>query len=175
MDIVVICILFLSTYFRYILICMSVIFYFFIYMACVLFSFHSPGLKIQFSSVAQSCLTVCDPMDISTPGFPVHHQLLELTQTYVHWVGDAIQPSCPLSSPSPPAFNFPSIGVFLISQLFTSGGQSIGASASVLLTNIQDWFPLWLVWSPLQSKGLSRVFSSTTVQEHQFFSAQLSL
>ena len=60
---------------------------------------------IQFSSVAQSCLTLCDPMNCSTPGFPVHHQLLEFTQTHVHWVGDAIQPSYPLLSPSPPAFN----------------------------------------------------------------------
>ena len=59
----------------------------------------------QFSSVAQLCLTLSDPMDCSTPGFPVHLQLRELTQTHVHWVGDAIQPSCPLSSPSPPAFN----------------------------------------------------------------------
>jgi len=56
-------------------------------------------------SVTQLSLTLCDPMDCSTPGLPVHHQLLELTQTHVHWVGDAIQPSHPLSSPSPPAFN----------------------------------------------------------------------
>ena len=63
-----------------------------------------PGL-IQFSSVAQSCPTLCNPMDCSTPGFPVHHQLLELAQTHVHRVGDAIQPSHPLSSPSPPTFN----------------------------------------------------------------------
>ena len=61
--------------------------------------------SVQFSSVAQSCPTLCDPMDCSTPGFPVHHQLLELAQTHIHWVGDAIQPSHPLSSPSPPAFN----------------------------------------------------------------------
>ena len=61
--------------------------------------------SVQFSSVAQLCPTLCDPMDCSFPGFPVHHQLLELAQTHVHWVGDAIQPSCPLSSPSPPAFN----------------------------------------------------------------------
>ena len=60
---------------------------------------------IQFSSVAQSCLTLCDPMDYSTPGLAVHHQLLEFTQTHVHWVRDAIQPSHALSSPSPPAFN----------------------------------------------------------------------
>ena len=57
------------------------------------------------SSVAQSCLTLCNPRDCSTPGLPVHHQLLEFTQTHVHWVSDVIQPSHPLSSPSPPAFN----------------------------------------------------------------------
>jgi len=62
-------------------------------------------LKIQFSSVGQLCPTLCDPMDCSTPGFPVHHQLLELAQTLVYRVSDAIQPSYPLSSPSPPAFN----------------------------------------------------------------------
>ena len=60
---------------------------------------------VQFSSVTQSCSTLCDPMDCSMPGLPVHHQLLEFTQTHVHWVGDAIQPSHPLSSPSPPGFN----------------------------------------------------------------------
>ena len=62
-------------------------------------------LKLQFTSVAQSYLTLCNPMDCSMPGFPVHHQLPEFTQTRVHWVGNAIQPSHPLSSPSPPAFN----------------------------------------------------------------------
>ena len=61
------------------------------------------GIFLKFSSVAQSCLTLCDPMNRSTPGLPVHHQLLESTQTHVHWVSDAIQPSHPLSSPSPPA------------------------------------------------------------------------
>ena len=66
------------------------------YWVCVL---------VQFSSVAQSCLTLCDPMDCSMPGLPVHHQLPESTQTYVDWVGDAIQPSHPLSSPSLPALN----------------------------------------------------------------------
>ena len=64
-------------------------------------------MQSQFSSVAQSCPTLCDPMDCSTPGFPVYHQLPELTQTHVHRIGDAIQPSHPLSSPSPPAFNIP--------------------------------------------------------------------
>ena len=61
--------------------------------------------SVQFSSVAQACPTLCDPLNWITPGFPVHHQLLELAQTHVHWVRDAIQPSHPLSSPSPPAFN----------------------------------------------------------------------
>ena len=63
------------------------------------------GRSAMFSSVSQSCPTLCNPMDCSTPGLPVHHQLPELTQTHVHRVGDAIQPSHPLSSPSPPAFN----------------------------------------------------------------------
>ena len=64
-----------------------------------------PLWSVQFSSVAQSCLTLCDPMDCSTPGLPVHHHLPEPTQTHVHWAGDAIQPSHPLSSPSPTTFN----------------------------------------------------------------------
>ena len=81
-------------------------------------------------------------MDYSTLGLPVHHQLPELAQTQAHWVGDAIQPSHPLSSPSP-AFNLSQHqGLFPVSQLFTSGGRSIGASASVLPMNIRDWFPL---------------------------------
>ena len=104
-----------------------------------------PSLKFQISSVAQSCPTLCDPMDCSTLGFPVHHQLLELTQTHVHGVGNAIQPSHPLLSPSPGTLqSFPASGSFPVSQFFASGGQSIGASASasVLPMNIQDWFPL---------------------------------
>ena len=70
------------------------------------------SIIVQFSSVAQSCLTLCDPMNRSTPGLPVHHQLTEFTHTRVHQVSDAIQPSNPLSSPSPPAPNPPSIRVF---------------------------------------------------------------
>ena len=70
-----------------------------------LFQHHSSKASIQFSSVDQSCLTLCDPMNHSTPGHPVHHRLLDFTQTQVHRVGDAIQPSHPLSSPSPPAPN----------------------------------------------------------------------
>ena len=98
-------------------------------------------VRDQFSSVAQSCLTLCDPMNGSTPGFPVHHQLPEPTQTHVHHVTDAMQPSHPLSSPSPPSFS-PSQhqGLFPMSQSFASGGQNIGAStsASVLPMNIQN-------------------------------------
>ena len=117
-------------------------------------------------------------MDCSTPSLTVHHQLLEFTQTYVHQVGDAIQPSHSLSSPSPPALNLSQHQSFPMSQFFTSGGQSIGVSASapVLPMNIQDWFPLGRTgWISLQSKGLSRVFPNTAVQKHQFFSIQLSL
>ena len=72
----------------------------------VLVGENSNGLvSIQFHSVTQSCLTLCDPMDCSMPGFPVHHQLLELAQTHVHWVSDTTELSHPLSSPSPPALN----------------------------------------------------------------------
>ena len=213
-------------------------------------------------------------MDCSRQGFPVLHHLLELAQTQVHWLGDAIQSSHLWLFPSPPAFNlaqhqglfqwvgslhqvakvlelqhqffqwifkvytfsqfsrsvmsdslrphglparqaslsitnslsllklvsiesvmpsnhlilcrpllllsqsFSASRSFQMSQLLASGGQRIGvsASASVLAMNIQDWFPLgWTGWITLQSKGLSRVFSNTTVKKHQFFSAQLSL
>ena len=129
----------------------------------------------QFSSVAQSCSTLYDPMDCCMPGLPVHHHLLEFAQTHVHRVGDAIQPFCPLSSPSPPAHSFPAPGSFLMSWLFMPGGQSTGASASVLPMNIQGWFPSGLTSLISLSKRLSRVFSSTTIQKHQFFGAQPSL
>ena len=109
---------------------------------------------------------------------PCPSSLPELAQTHVHWVGDAIQPSHPLSSLSPPAFNLPESGSFPMSQFFASGGKRIGVStlASVLPMNIQDWFPLgWTGWISLQSKEPSRVFSNTTVQKHQFFSAHSPL
>ena len=133
----------------------------------------------QFSSVAQSCPSLCDPMDCSTPGLPVHHQLLELAQTHVHQVSDAIQPSHPLSVPFSSCLqSFPASWSFLMHPFFASGGQSIGASptTSVLPMNIQDWSPLgWTGWISLWPKGLSRVCFNTTVQKHQFFGAQLSL
>ena len=99
-------------------------------------------------------------------------------QTHVHWVGDAIQPSHALPSPSPlTTQSLPAPEYFPMSQLFAWGGQSIGVSAlaSVLPKNTQDWSPLeWTGWISLQSKRLSRVFSNTTVQKHQFFGTQLS-
>ena len=97
-------------------------------------------MEPQFSSVAQSCPTLCDPMNRSIPGLPVHHHLLEFTKTHVHRVCDAIQPSHPLSSPSPSAPNPSQHQSFPMSQFFASGGQSIGvsASASVLPVNIQS-------------------------------------
>ena len=127
-------------------------------------------------SVTQLCPTLCDPMDCSTLGFPALH-LPDFAQTHVHWLRDAIQPSHPLLSPSP-TFSLSQHWSFPMRQLFTSGGQSVGASASasVLPVNIQGWFPLgWTGWISLQSKELSRVFYNTTVQKHQFFNAQPSL
>ena len=135
--------------------------------------------SVQFSSVAQSCPTLCDPMNCSTPGHPVHHQLPEFTQTHVHWVGDANQPSHPLSSPSPPALNLSQYqGLFKwVSSLHqVAKVLLVSASTSVLPMNTQDRSPLgWTGWISLQSKGLSRVFSNTTVQKHQFLGAQLYL
>ena len=126
----------------------------------------------QLSSVTQSCPTLCNPIDCSTPGLPVHHQLMELTQTHVHWVDDATSHLILWR----PLLLLPSI--FLSIRVLASGGQSIkvSASASVLPMNIQDWFPLgWTGWISFLSKGLSRVFSNSAVQKHQFFSALLSL
>ena len=99
----------------------------------------------EFSSLTQSCLTLCDPMNCSTPGLPIHHQLPESTQTHIRRVGDAVQPSHPLSFPfSSCPQSFPASGSFQISQLFASGGQSVGVSAStsVLPMKAQDWSPL---------------------------------
>ena len=109
-------------------------------------------------------------MDCSIPDLSVHYQCPELAQTHVLWIGDAIQPSVvPFSSC---LHSFPASGSFPVSRFFTLGGQNIGvsASASVLPMNSQNWFPLGLIY--LVSKGLSRVFSNTTVQKHQFVGAQ---
>ena len=134
--------------------------------------------SVQFSSVAQSWLTLWDPMNRSMPGLPVHHKLQESTQTHVHWVSDAIQPSYPLSSPSPPASN-PSQHQGLFQWVNSSHEVAKVLEFQLqhhLPMNTQDWPPLgWTGWISLQSRGLSRVFSNTTVQKHQFFSTQLSL
>ena len=126
--------------------------------------------------VAQSSLTLDDPMNCSIPGVPVLHYVREFAQIHIHWIGDAIQPSYPLSSPPPPAFNLSQHqGLF---QWVSSSHQvtkvlGISASASVpsmtIPVNIHDWFPLGLTGLiSLKSKGLSRVFSINTVQKHQF-------
>ena len=109
---------------------------------------------------------------------PFHHQLPEFTETHVYWVCDNIQQSHPPSSLSPPALNLSQHQSFQMSQLFTSGGQNIGVSAStsVLPMNTQHWSPLgWTGGISFQSKGLSKVFSGTIVWKHQFFYAQPSL
>ena len=139
-------------------------------------------ILIVFNSVqlisAQSCPTLCDPMDCRMPGFPVHHQLPELAQTYVHRVGEAIQTSHPLSPTSPPAFNLSQQqGLF---QWVSSSHQVAKVLECqlqhVLPMNIEDWFPWGLTGLiSLQFKGLSRLFSNTIVQKHQCFGAQLSL
>ena len=133
----------------------------------------------QFSSV-QSLRRVqlCDPMDCSMPGLPVHHQLPEFTQTHVPRVSDAIQPSHPLSSPSPPAFNLSQHqGFFKWVSSSPSGGQSIGASASSIIPSNEysglisfrmDWLDLFAVQGTL--KSLLQHHSS----KYQFFGAQLS-
>ena len=133
---------------------------------------------VQFSSVAQLCPAICDPMDCSIPGFPVHHLLLELVQTHVHQVGETIQPSHPLSSPSPLAFSLSQHQGFF--QWVSSLHQVVKVLEFQLQHQSFQWYSglisLGLTgWISLQSKRLSRVFSNTTVQKHQFFSAQLSL
>ena len=128
-------------------------------------------VSVQFSSVAQSCLTLCDPMKCSMPDLPVHHQLPEFTQTHVHWVSDAIQPSHPLSSPFPPAPN-PSQHQ---SQLFAWGGASTGASAlaSVLpRTPRTDLLQNGLIGSPCSPRDSQE--SSATPQFKSINSSALS-
>ena len=134
--------------------------------------------RLWVSSVAQSCLTLCDPMDWSMPGLPVRHQLLEFTLTYIHQVGDAIQPSHPLSSPSPPAFNLSQ------HQGFFKSVSSSHQVAKVLEFQLQHQSFQWifrtdflqdgLLGFPCSTSDCQRAFSNTTIQKHQFFDAQLS-
>ena len=127
------------------------------------------------SSITKPCSALCDPMECSTQAslsFTISWSLLRLMSMESVMLSNRLILCCPLLLLSS---IFPSIRVFSRSWLFVSGGQSIGASASVLPMNIQGWFPLgWTGWISLQSKGLSWVFSSTTVQKHQFFGVQPS-
>ena len=145
----------------------------------VLFYLHN---SVQFSSVAHLCPTLCNPVDCSTPGLPVHHQLPESTQTHVHWVGDAIQPSHPLSSPSPPAFNLSQYqGLF---KWVTSLHQMAKVLEFQLQHQsfqwIQDWFPLEIDWLDLfEVQGtlkslLQHHGSKASVLSSAFFIVQLS-
>ena len=123
-------------------------------------SSHLLPSSVQFSPVTQSCLTLCNPMDCSMPGFPVHHQCQEFAQTCPssQWCHSTISSSVVPFSSCPQSF--PASGSFPRSWFFASGGQIIEASTSVLTLpmNIQDWFPLgWPGWISLQSKGLSRL------------------
>ena len=134
---------------------------------------HCQILLAQFSSVAQLCPTLWEPMDCSSPGY-----LPEFAQTHIHWISDDIQPSHSLLPPLPPALNLFSISVFsneLPLCIRWPKYWSLSFS-SVLPMNIQGLFPLGLTGLiPLLTKGLSRVSSSTTIWKHQFFSAQPSL
>ena len=131
---------------------------------------------IWFSSVAQSCLMFCNSMECSMPGFSVHHQLLELAQTHVHRVGDAIQPFHPQSSPYPPAFNLSQQqGLFKWLRSLHQVAKVLEFQLSISPSNEYSGLISFRTdWISLQSKGLSRVFSNTTVQTHQFFSTQPS-
>ena len=146
-------------------------------LCCFLSNLNINQPSVQFSSVAQSCLILCDPENRSTPGLPVYHHLLEFTQTRVHWVSDAIQPSHPLSSSSSAPNPSQHQSLFQwVNSLHEVAKTGVSALASVLPKKSQGWSPSeWTGWMSLQSKELSRVYSNTKVQKHHFFGAQLSL
>ena len=138
---------------------------------------------LQFSSVAQSCPTLCTPMDCSTPGFPVHHQLLELAQTYVHWAGDAIQQSHPLSLPSRLAFNLSQHqglfqGVSSSDQVAKVSSFSFSTSPSSeysgLISFRMDWFDLLAVHGTLKSLLQNHISKASILLHSVFFIVQLS-
>ena len=142
-----------------------------------------PTTDLSVSSVAQSCPTLCNPMDCSTPGLPVHHKLLELAQTHVHWVGDAIQPSHPLSSLSPPIFNLPSIRVFSKKLVLRIGWPKYWSfSFSISLSNEHpglisfrmDLVALLAVQVTLQSLLQHHSSKASILQCSAFFIVQLS-
>ena len=132
--------------------------------------------SVHFSSVAQLCPIFATPWIAARQApLSINNSWSSLKLMYIELVmpSNHLIPCCPLLLPS----IFPSIRSYQMSQFFPSGGQSIriSASTSLLRMNTQDWFPLgWTGWISLQSKGLSRVFSNTTVQQNQFFCAQLS-
>ena len=139
--------------------------------------------SVQFSPVTQSCLTLCDPMNRSMPGLPIHHQLLEFTQTHVHWVDDAIQPSYPLASPSPPAPNPSQLqGLF---QWFNSSHEvakvwsfsfSISPSNeySGLISFRMDWLDLLAVQGTLKSLLQHHSSKASILRRSAFFIVQFS-
>ena len=138
---------------------------------------------VQFSSVAQSCRALCDPMDCRTPHFPVQHQLPEPTQTHVHWVDEAIQTSHPLLSSSPPAFNLSSIRVFSNeSALHIRGPKYWNFSFSIILSNEyaglisfrMDWLDLLAVQGTLKSLLQHHSTKASILQCSAFFIVQLS-
>ena len=134
---------------------------------------------IQFSSVTQLCLTLCDPMNCSTPGLPVHHQLLEFTQTHLHWVSDAIQPSHPLSSPSPPTFNLSQHqGLFQWVRWpkYWSFSFNISPSSeySGLISFRMDWLDLFAVQRTLKSLLQHHSSKASILRCSAFFGVQLS-
>ena len=137
------------------------------------------GCSVQFSSVAQLCLTLCDPMNRSMPGLPVHHHLPELTQTHVHRVSDVIQPSHPLSSPSPPAPN-PSQhqSLFHESTLRMRWSFSFSISPSNehpgLISFRMDWLDLLAVQGTLKSLLQHHSLKASVLQHSAFFTVQLS-
>ena len=138
---------------------------------------------IQFSAVSQSCPTLCGPMDCSMPGFPVHHQLLEITQTHVHWVGDAIQPSHPLSPPSSPAFSLSHHqrlfqGVSSLHQVarlleFQFQHQSFSEYSGLISFRI-DWLDLFAVQRTLKSLLLHHSSKTSILLHSAFFSPTLT-
>ena len=141
------------------------------------------GIEGQFSSVAQSCLTLCDPMDCSIPGFPVHNQLLELAKTHVHWISDAIQPFHPLLSPSSPAFNpFQHQGLFK----WVSSSHQVAKVLEFQLQNQSfqwtfrlisfrmDWFDLLAVQGTLNSLLQHHSWEASVLRHSTFFMVQLA-
>ena len=139
--------------------------------------------SVQFSSVTQSCPTLCDPMNCSTPGLPVYHQLPKFTQTHVHWVGDAIQPSHPLSSASPPAFNLTQHqGLFQwVRSLNQAAKQwSFGFSISPsnehsgLISFRIDWLDLLAIQGTLKRPLQHHSLKASILRRSAFFIVQLS-